>query len=81
MAELLVLHALLLPQLVFTHWPPLFPFPASLSAQSCTHEVKFYRGDSDMMDRRTGKLSKQKINVIDTIGMYVRMSTMKPKLF
>ena len=24
-----------------------------------------------MMDRRTGKLSKQKINVIDTIGMYV----------
>ena len=24
-----------------------------------------------MMDRHTGKLSKQKINVIDTIGMYV----------
>ena len=43
----------------------------SASAQSCTREVKFYRGDSDMMDRRTGKLSKQKINVIDTIGMYV----------
>ena len=41
----------------------------SASAQSCTREVNFYRGDCDWMDDYSrGNVSKKMINVIDTIG-------------